>query len=462
MAKGLLATQEADQRRLAALRSEQAARAALRSSEASNAEASHREQQALREAAFAKEETPYAYMNFSMGPPQSGLVQTPENPGLMGGPQYQSSDLPSGMTPLDVQEMLDYQRQAGTQEITAVPYNVGFRPGQQPTLLNQQQMPGSRLPRSLVQSSDSGLMSGRQPTPLIDSGQGMVIDNSNTNQVSRSVPQLNSMQRPTLSGKTIQPLSEYASLEPDPQEMPTLPQEQNIYSTPPLSRDEVMSLDREIMTQADYPGIHGTDQEKASKALDKHFPGNTIMKAVMMAQFKHESGDFDPTTIEDTTKKHKGIGLMQFTNEGDSYPKKRGWKAEDGRVLGEYQRTAFTKWLRDNGRDMDAYSTVEYIKELLTTEDSAWVEKYHDIGSGHRAKARELLKSGNVAQLSDFITDNLIGPGEPNSTLRKTQKKARRKESGTRATDLGLPPAALYGHFIPSEKKIATKPLKPS
>ena len=170
MAKGLLATQEAEYRRMAALRS---------------AEASHREKQALREAAFAKEETPYAYMNFSMGPPQSGLVQTPKNPGLMGRPQYQSSDLPSGMTPEDIQKMFDYQRQAGTQEITAVPYNVGFRPGQPPTLLNQQQMPGARLPRSLVQSSGSGLMSGRQPTPLIDSGQGR-FNNNIPNQFGRS------------------------------------------------------------------------------------------------------------------------------------------------------------------------------------------------------------------------------------------------------------------------------------
>ena len=91
MAKGLLEIQEAEYRSKAALRS---------------AEARHREQKALREAAFAKEETPYAYMNFSMGPPPPSLIQTPENPGLMGGPQYQSSDLPSGMTPLDVQECL--------------------------------------------------------------------------------------------------------------------------------------------------------------------------------------------------------------------------------------------------------------------------------------------------------------------------------------------------------------------
>lgn len=247
MAKGLLATQEADQRRLAALRSEQAARAALRSEEASNAEASYREKQALRETAFAEEEIPYATMNFSMGPPQPGLVQTPKNPGLMGGPQYQSSDLPSGMTPEDVQKMFDYQRQAGTQEITAVPYNVGFRPGQQPTLLNQQQMPSAPMPRQLMQSSNAQLIGATPPTlpgnqqisipgasprpefsadmlrgtQPIDSGQGRFNKNI-PNQFGRSAspPMSIPRQQPTLSGKTLQPLSDYARLEPEPQEMP--------------------------------------------------------------------------------------------------------------------------------------------------------------------------------------------------------------------------------------------------
>ena len=226
MAKGLLATQEAEYRRMAALRS---------------AEASYREKQALREAAFAKEETPYAYMNFSMGPPQPGLVQTPKNPGLMGGPQYQSSDLPSGMTPEDVQKMLDYQRQAGTQEITAVPYNVGFRPGQPPTLLNQQQMPGAPMPRQLMQSSNAQLIGATPPTlpgkqqisipgasprpefsadmlsgtQPIDSGQGRFNKNI-PNQFGRSAspPMSIPRQQPTLSGKTIQPLPNQARTEP--------------------------------------------------------------------------------------------------------------------------------------------------------------------------------------------------------------------------------------------------------
>jgi hypothetical protein len=243
MAKGLLATQEAEYRRLADLRS---------------AEASYREKQALREAAFAKEETPYAYMNFSMGPPPPSLIQTPENPGLMGGPQYQSSDLPSGMTPEDVQKMLDYQRQAGTQEITAVPYNVGFRPGQQPTLLNQQQMPGARLPRSLVQSSAAQLIGATPPTlpgkqqisipgasprpefsadmlrgtQPIDSGQGR-FNNNIPNQFGRSASPPVSIQRqqPTLSGKTLQPLSDYASMEPGQQAVSPQPGSRNYGAT---------------------------------------------------------------------------------------------------------------------------------------------------------------------------------------------------------------------------------------
>ena len=400
MAKGLLATQEAEYRSKAALRS---------------AEARHREQKALREAAFAKEETPYAYMNFSMGPPQSGLVQTPENPGLMGGPQYQSSDLPSGMTPEDVQKMFDYQRQAGTQEITAVPYNVGFRPGQQPTLLNQQQMPGARLPRSLVQSSDSGLMSGRQPTPLIDSGQGMVIDNSNTNQVSRSVPQLNSMQRqqPTLSGKTIQPLSEYASLEPDPQEMPDT-SGRSIYEPPQGRSNNIANVE---------------------SALSTHFPGNTAMQAALMSQFQHENSSLNPHALEERGDRGSdvklGIGLMQFTDMDTPYP-----VDEDGNKNGEHQRRAFTNWLADNGRSMDADSTVEYIKQLMTA-NSVWAKKYHNIGAGNRIKGRDLLdpnRQGGRAtagELSDFMTEHVVGPGTSGSSTRSTAVTARKTKAET-------------------------------
>ena len=397
MAKGLLATQEAEYRSKAALRS---------------AEARHREQKALREAAFAKEETPYAYMNFSMGPPQPGLVQTPKNPGLMGGPQYQSSDLPSGMTPLDVQEMLDYQRQAGTQEITAVPYNVGFRPGQQPTLLNQQQMPSAR---SLVQSSGSGLMSGRQPTPLIDSGQGMVIDNSNTNQVSRSVPQLNSMQRqqPTLSGKTIQPLSEYASLEPDPQEMPDT-SGRSIYEPPQGRSNNIANVE---------------------SALSTHFPGNTAMQAALMSQFQHENSSLNPHALEERGDRGSdvklGIGLMQFTDMDTPYP-----VDEDGNKNGEHQRRAFTNWLADNGRSMDADSTVEYIKQLMTA-NSVWAKKYHNIGAGNRIKGRDLLdpnRQGGRAtagELSDFMTEHVVGPGTSGSSTRSTAVTARKTKAET-------------------------------
>ena len=239
MAKGLLATQEAEYRRLA---------------ERKSAEARHREQKALREAAFAKEaraaaELPagsFAYEQLSDGiPPVENFVQTPvqnliqqpqhiggsttgliggpppidkrmtltkrfpqqvgadsyehrmgvtqqpgllvdqsNNAGLVGRPQPMPqptlSDLPSGITQTDIQRMLNYDRR-GKQQMTALPDNSGFRPGQQPTLLNQQQMPGARLPRSLVQSSAAQLIGA---TP------------------------------PTLSGKTLQPLPNQARTEP--------------------------------------------------------------------------------------------------------------------------------------------------------------------------------------------------------------------------------------------------------
>ena len=399
MAKGLLEIQEAEYRSKAALRS---------------AEARHREQKALREAAFAKEETPYAYMNFSMGPPQPGLVQTPKNPGLMGGPQYQSSDLPSGMTPVDVQEMLDYQRQAGTQEITAVPYNVGFRPGQPPTLLNQQQMPGARLPRSLVQSSDSGLMSGRQPTPLIDSGQGR-FNNNIPNQFGRSASPPVSIQRqqPTLSGKTLQPLSDYARLEPDPQEMPDT-SGRSIYEPPQGRSNNIANVE---------------------SALSTHFPGNTAMQAALMSQFQHENSSLNPHALEERGDRGSdvklGIGLMQFTDMDTPYP-----VDEDGNKNGEHQRRAFTNWLADNGRSMDADSTVEYIKQLMTA-NSVWAKKYHNIGAGNRIKGRDLLdpnRQGGRAtagELSDFMTEHVVGPGTSGSSTRSTAVTARKTKAET-------------------------------
>ena len=396
MAKGLLEIQEAEYRSKAALRS---------------AEARHREQKALREAAFAKEETPYAYMNFSMGPPQPGLVQTPKNPGLMGGPQYQSSDLPSGMTPLDVQEMLDYQRQAGTQEITAVPYNVGFRPGQQPTLLNQQQMPSAR---SLVQSSGSGLMSGRQPTPLIDSGQGR-FNNNIPNQFGRSASPPVSIQRqqPTLSGKTLQPLSKYARLEPASQEMPDTPG-RSIYEPPQGRSNNIANVE---------------------SALSTHFPGNTAMQAALMSQFQHENSSLNPHALEERGDRGSdvklGIGLMQFTDMDTPYP-----VDEDGNKNGEHQRRAFTNWLADNGRSMDADSTVEYIKQLMTA-NSVWAKKYHNIGAGNRIKGRDLLdpnRQGGRAtagELSDFMTEHVVGPGTSGSSTRSTAVTARKTKAET-------------------------------
>ena len=117
MAKGLLATQEAEYRRLAALRS---------------AEASHREQRALREAAFAEPETYDAHMQFSMGRPYT----------------------------------YGYERKMGVK-----PGLINHSTPQQPRLSGMQQMNG--LPQALVQSSHSGLMNIPQPTPLVDSGKGM-------------------------------------------------------------------------------------------------------------------------------------------------------------------------------------------------------------------------------------------------------------------------------------------------
>ena len=425
MAKGLLEIQEAEYRSKAALRS---------------AEARHREQKALREAAFAKEETPYAYMNFSMGPPQSGLVQTPKNPGLMGGPQYQSSDLPSGMTPLDVQEMLDYQRQAGTQEITAVPYNAGFRPGQQPTLLNQQQMPSVPMPRQLMPSSNAQLIGATPPTlpgkqqisipgasprpefsadmlrgtQPIDSGQGRFNKNI-PNQFGRSAspPMSIPRQQPTLSGKTIQPLSDYARLEPEPPEMPDT-SGRSIYEPPQGRSNNIANVE---------------------SALSTHFPGNTAMQAALMSQFQHENSSLNPHALEERGDRGSdvklGIGLMQFTDMDTPYP-----VDEDGNKNGEHQRRAFTNWLADNGRSMDADSTVEYIKQLMTA-NSVWAKKYHNIGAGNRIKGRDLLdpnRQGGRAtagELSDFMTEHVVGPGTSGSSTRSTAVTARKTKAET-------------------------------
>ena len=425
MAKGLLEIQEAEYRSKAALRS---------------AEARHREQKALREAAFAKEETPYAYMNFSMGPPQPGLVQTPKNPGLMGGPQYQSSDLPSGMTPLDVQEMLDYQRQAGTQEITAVPYNVGFRPGQQPTLLNQQQMPSAR---SLVQSSGSGLMSGRQPTPLIDSGQGR-FNNNIPNQFGRnaSPPVSIPRQQPTLSGKTLQPLSDYARLEPD--------------------------------GSAPAPRVLGTDKDRAKAALEKYFPDDAIVQGLMANAF-HES-KFDSEVFETpkqsdeekaqnspgTFKKdqEQGYGLFQFTGE---------------------HLTDYVDWLDKTGLENSMDAQVKFVHDSIYTNASEKIKsgpnagKYvytgpHDIGSEARKKLLKDFYSGDPEKIAKSFATNyekMEPAGQP--AVRGTTAKKYAEEADPvfpsnqlldyqfgQGSNLGMPTTKK------TKKKIATKPLKPS
>jgi hypothetical protein len=258
-------------------------------------------------------------------------------------------------------------------------------------------------------------MSGRQPTPLIDSGQGMVIDNSNTNQVSRSVPQLNSMQRqqPTLSGKTIQPLSEYASLEPDPQEMPDT-SGRSIYEPPQGRSNNIANVE---------------------SALSTHFPGNTAMQAALMSQFQHENSSLNPHALEERGDRGSdvklGIGLMQFTDMDTPYP-----VDEDGNKNGEHQRRAFTNWLADNGRSMDADSTVEYIKQLMTA-NSVWAKKYHNIGAGNRIKGRDLLdpnRQGGRAtagELSDFMTEHVVGPGTSGSSTRSTAVTARKTKAET-------------------------------
>ena len=107
-------------------------------------------------------------------------------------------------------------------------------------------------------------------------------------------------------------------------------------------------------------------------------------------------------------------------------------KDADGNKNGEYQQRAFVKWLADNGRNMDADSTVEYIKQLITA-DSTWAKKYHNLGAGNRAKGRKLLRDGaSVDELSDFITDKVVGPFTRGSTARQGEMAERREEASTR------------------------------
>jgi hypothetical protein len=157
------------------------------------------------------------------------------------------------------------------------------------------------------------------------------------------------------------------------------------------------------------------------------------MQAALMSQFQHENSSLNPHALEERGDRGSdiklGIGLMQFTDMDTPYP-----VDEDGNKNGEHQRRAFTNWLADNGRSMDADSTVEYIKQLMTA-NSVWAKKYHNIGAGNRIKGRDLLdpnRQGGRAtagELSDFMTEHVVGPGTRGSATRRTASTQRRSEA---------------------------------
>ncbi len=102
-----------------------------------------------------------------------------------------------------------------------------------------------------------------------------------------------------------------------------------------------------------------------------------------------------------------GFGLIQFTKD---------------------QRIAFNKWLKDTDNTPNAISTMEYIKILATGTDKE-IALYHDIGSTNRKTGRELFNSGTKAELSDFLTDKVVRPGDKGGKLRAEQRKKRRDAS---------------------------------
>lgn len=153
-----------------------------------------------------------------------------------------------------------------------------------------------------------------------------------------------------------------------------------------------------------------TDNEIAvSDAIDSAFPDNKNLHAVLMSQIKAETGDFGSTTKE--IGGGGGIGLIQFTGD---------------------QREAFERWLSDNDKEMDASSSLEYIK-LLVTGDNAFAAQYHDIGAGNRAKGRNLIANGTVEELSDFFTDKVIRPFSEGGKSRKAEREKRRKDAISRS-----------------------------
>ena len=102
---------------------------------------------------------------------------------------------------------------------------------------------------------------------------------------------------------------------------------------------------------------------------------------------------------------------------GERIPCRRGrkekWRTSAGvHLLRGWQTMA---------ESMDADSTVEYIRELITA-DSVWAKKYHNIGAGNRRKGRALLDPNRqggratVGELSDFMTEHVVGPGTRGSS----------------------------------------------
>lgn len=146
-----------------------------------------------------------------------------------------------------------------------------------------------------------------------------------------------------------------------------------------------------------------TNQEKTTDSLNKYFGNNHKMKSVLLATIQDENDSFDPTRTN--SRGDGGVGLIQFTGP---------------------QKVSFEKWLKDKNKTMDHDSTVEYISELLTA-NKKWAKKYHEVGSGHLKKLRELSNTGTIEELSDYFTDNIIKPGDNKGAARKNDIAQRSK-----------------------------------
>lgn len=153
------------------------------------------------------------------------------------------------------------------------------------------------------------------------------------------------------------------------------------------------------------PTIEQQRADDAARAIDSVFGIDPKLSAVLLAQFEAETGDFDP--LKEEIGGGGGLGLIQFTGA---------------------QRKAFSKWLQDNNKENTAQSTVEYLKILMTGTD-AEVAPYHDIGAGNRRKARKLIESGSLEELSDFITDKVVGPFSRGGAKRKAEIVKRRENA---------------------------------